>query len=107
LIDNDVIEVIDIVKIYRLGETTRTTKGIKYPAYYGIIKYDISIKIIDIERAPEYVDYRDSIRYGLLKEYYGYSILNGRPSSYFKMWNKDIDTFDLNSRGVVFDRNKI
>jgi len=102
LIDEEVIEVEDIKKLYRYEKSYKITNGVKRDAYYGVIIYDIKIKVLNRERVDEYVSYRDGDGKSLLKEFYGYGILNGRPTKYFTQWHreKDIDDFNLWSKVV-------
>ena len=102
LIDEEVIEIEDITKLYRYQKSSKTNNGVTKDAYYGVIKYDIKIKILDKSRVEEYINYRSKESYFLFREYYGYTILNGHSLDYFTKYytDRDIDEFNLYSKAV-------
>ena len=118
LVDEGVIEVSDIIKRYVHKETTKTTGGVVEKVHYTKIIYDISIKILDMERVGEYFEYRDGHARKLLKDYYRYDMLNNWSKDFLKgeilldLWGnfiernpvKNIDKFELYSIPSVWTK---
>lgn len=96
-VDNDIIEIHEIVKKYLYREFLKSGTPEGSGKFYATLVYDVKVKILDMSKVEEYINYRFREGYLLFSQYYDYNLLNGHIVDYFTKWHRDrdIDEFNL------------